>query len=150
MMIDSIEKHMITDKEQIAWRFDSDIEILEKIDILDKEFSDRLWNKLINDKIVDKFSLFENKFKKFEEKHFDNNYNWITNRLKELSKLDDRVLITWSDGIVLETIYKNFIDNWELFYNPSADDLFVINNESDWIICLTHFELFQCGQKLMK
>ncbi|WP_157198478.1 hypothetical protein [Mariniradius saccharolyticus] len=145
-MIDNLDKYVTRDNLDINWRFEDKKEILTQIKILDRKAYDLIWEKLFHDNIVGKFTLNEDKFKTFEAKDFNNDYNWITARLHEFKNKEDDIILIWADGQALLTNFQTFIENWDDFYYPSSDDLLIINSKRDWIINLTHYECFRFGQ----
>jgi hypothetical protein len=151
-MIKDLEKHITFNKPDIYWRFEDNQRVLEKIKVLDKEADSLIWNKLKGDSFLPGYSLNENKFETFESIEFSDNYDLVTDKLKELLKTSStnvKVILTWfSDGRSYLTDLKTFIDNWDDFFYPSSDDLVVINENWDWIIYLAHFESFQFGEKI--
>ena len=145
-MIDNLDKYVSSDNLDINWRFEDKKEVLTQIKILDRKAYDLIWEKLFNNNIVGKFTLNEDRFKTFETKEFNNNYNWTTARLKEFKNKEDEVILVWADGQAILTNLQTFIDNWDDFYYPSSDDLLIINGKRDWIVNLAHYECFQFGQ----
>ncbi len=145
-MIDNLDKYVSSDNLDINWRFEGKREVLTQIKILDRKAYDLIWEKLFNDNIVGKFTLNEDRFKTFEAKDFNNDYNWTTTRLQEFKNKEDEIILVWADGQAILTNLQTFIDNWDDFYYPSSDDLLIINSKRDWIINLAHYECFQFGQ----
>ncbi len=147
-MINDLEKYINSDKIGIDWRFENQVEVLSRIKCINKEGKDLLWDKLLRGNLLQDYSLNKEKFETFEEKEFCNNYDLIATRLKEINNQTDKVILTWFTGETLFTDVKSFIDNWESFYYPSSDDLLVIHEKQDWIIYISHFEVFQFGQRV--
>jgi len=146
-MIKDLEKHLTLDTLHIDWRFNNKLKVLEKIKVVDKETENIIWNILKTDSFILDYALNENKFKKFERIESHDNYILVTNTLKNLTKTNDKVVLTWFSGQhTLFTDLKTFVDNWADFFYPSSDDLIVANENWDWIIYIAHFESFQFGQ----
>lgn len=146
-MIKDLEKHIISDKPDIAWRFEDKEYVLRKIRVLDREAENLIWDLLKTEKFLLPYELNKDKFKNFETIEFADNYESVTIRLREILETDEEIILTWaSDGHSLLTDSMTFIDNWDDFFYPSSDDLIVINCSKDWIIYIAHFESFQFGQ----
>lgn len=146
-MIKDLEKHTTFDTPDIDYRFDGKVTILKKIKVLDKEVENLIWDKLKSDNFVKDYSLNKDKFEVFEIIEFKDKYGLITKRLNELTKTNDKVILTWFSGQhTLLTDSKTFIENWDSFFYPSSDELIVINETWNWIIYIAHFESFQFGQ----
>ncbi len=130
-MIKDIEIHITSEKPDIVWRFEDKQEVLKKIKVLDKETENLIWNKLKGDSIIPDYILNESKFETFESIEFRDNYELVTDRLKELfktSSINVKVVLTWfSSGQSFLTDLKTFIDNWDDFFYPSSDDLVIIH-----------------------
>ena len=144
-MIDKLENYVTSTNLEIDWRFEDKKEILTGIKILDKLAYELIWDKLFSNNIVDKFTLNRNKFKVFEEKEFKHDYSWTSTRLKEFANRKDEIILIWATGQAILTDLQTFINNWDDFYYPGSDDLFIINSKKDWIVNLTHYECFQFG-----
>jgi len=151
-MIKDIELHITSEKPDIVWRFEDKEEVLKKIKVLDKETENLIWNKLKGDSIIPDYILNESKFETFESIEFRDNYDLVTDRLKELfktSSINVKVVLTWfSSGQSFLTDLKTFMDNWDDFFYPSSDDLVIIHENWNWVIYIAHFECFQLGQKI--
>lgn len=150
-MITDLEKHLTSAKPDIDWRFDDQVEnlkeTLKKISVVDNEAENLIWDSIKGGDFLQDYSLNKNKFDTFEEIEFSGDYSLITKRLKEMKNTGDKVILTWFSGDqTLLTDLKTFIDNWHNFVSPSADDLLVIDEKWNWIIYISHFELFQFGQ----
>lgn len=135
------------DKPDIDWRFDDKLEVLSKINVIDKAAESLIWDRLKADNFIADYTLNKKKFETFETIEFADNYDSVTNRLKELAQTNDNIVLTWfSAQHTLLTDWKTFTDNWDDFFYPSSDDLIVINETWDWMIYIAHFESFQLGR----
>lgn len=146
-MIKDLEKHITLDKPDIDWRFDDNEDVLKKLKVVDKQTASFIWEKLKADKFIADYILNKDRFEIFETIEFADNYDSVTNRLKELPNTNDKIVLTWfSAQRTLLTDWKIFTDNWGDFFYPSSDDLVVINETWDWVIYIAHFESFQMGR----
>ncbi|WP_456458292.1 hypothetical protein [Reichenbachiella sp.] len=148
-MIKDLEKHITLDKPDIDWRFEDNEEVLKKLKVVDKQTENFIWERLKADNFIADYALNKDKFEAFETIEFADNYDSVTNRLKELPNTNDKIVLIWFSGQhTLLTDWKTFADNWDDFFYPSSDDLVVISETWDWIIYIAHFESFQMGQRI--
>lgn len=146
-MIIDLEKHITPEKPDIDWRFHGNEGVLTKLKAVDKQTGDLIWEKLKNENFISDYVLNRDKFEIFETIEFGDNYESVTNRLKELPKTNDKIVLTWfSVQHAILTDWETFVDNWDDFFYPSSDDLIVVNENWDWIIYIAHFESFQMGR----
>ena len=130
-------------------RFDSHEEIIVKLKVIDNATEKIVWNKLKDGILLENYSLNMDKFIEFEEIEFSADYSIVTKKITDFFKGHEQLILTWfSNEKSLTTDSNTFIQNWEDFYSPSADDLVVVNKDLDWIIYITHYEVLQFGKKL--
>ena len=129
-------------------RFDSHEEIIVKLKVIDNATEKIVWNKLKDGILLENYSLNMDKFIEFEEIEFSADYSIVTKKITDFFKGHEQLILTWfSNEKSLTTDSNTFIQNWEDFYSPSADDLVVVNKDFDWVIYITHYEVFQLEQK---
>ncbi len=130
-------------------RFDSHEEIIVKLKVIDNATEKIVWNKLKDGILLENYSLNMDKFIEFEEIEFSADYSIVTKKITDFFKGHEQLILTWfSNEKSLTTDSNTFIQNWEDFYSPSADDLVVVNKDFDWVIYIAHYEVFRLGQKL--
>ena len=118
-----------------------------KILSVDKGIEEQLWNKLTDRKIIQPYSLNVNELVEFESFDFSDNYENVLKRLKKLGYGNERLLLIWnSDFNPVTTDLKTLISDWEEFYQPSSDDLFIVEEKLKWIVYLSHYEVFMFGK----
>jgi len=71
----------------------------------------------------------------------------VRDRLAALPILpDERVILSWSDDVAVETRWKTFVRYWDAFCYPSTDDVTVWSLGGDWTVCYRHFQVIQFGR----
>lgn len=144
-----IEIKITDENPNISRRFDKNEEIISRIKVIDKSTEELLWDKLKGGIILENYTLNKDKFLNFEELDFSADYSIVTKKIADLFKDNEQLILTWfSNEKSLTTDSNTFIHNWEDFFSPSVDDLVVVNKNLDWVIYITHYEVFLLGQKL--
>jgi hypothetical protein len=59
---------------------------------------------------------------------------------------DERVILSWSHDVAVETRWKTFVRYWDAFCYPSTDDVTVWSLGGDWTLCYRHFQVIQFGR----
>lgn len=146
-----IEIKITDENPNISQRFDDNLEIVARINVIDKATEELLWSRLKDGILLENYSLNKDMFLIFEELDFSSDYIIVTQRMTDFFKdNEEQLILTWfSNEKSLTTDSNTFIHNWEDFFSPSADDLVVVNKNLDWVIYIAHYEVFQLGQKLL-
>ena len=67
----------------------------------------------------------------------------VGSALSALGPLDhERVVITWDPATALETSWRTFRENWEVFCYPGSDDVTISPLDERWMLCYHHWEEF--------
>jgi len=132
---------------KVLERFDFPDLYAAKIISVDKGVEELLWNNLTSRKIIHTYSLNTNALSDFESFEFSNNYENVFKRLKKLGQENERILLIWDSGFNPATTDLNTLtSDWEEFYQPSSDDLYIVDENLNWIVYISHFEVFMFGK----
>ena len=145
-MHQDLRKHHTTNPFSLSWRFDDNPQPLSQITVLDEELNSSICKALNDDSLIEMYSLNAKSIANFESRNFQDEQEWITARLQQLKDQSDKVLILWSSWELIETTMINFSNNFEDFFYPISDDIFIINIKQNWIVYISHFEMFQYGE----
>ena len=55
---------------------------------------------------------------------------------------DERIVIAWDHATALETSWRTFRENWEVFCYPGSDDVTISPRDERWVLCYHHWEEF--------
>jgi len=61
---------------------------------------------------------------------------------------DERVIIVWDPRTALETSWRTFSANWEVFCYPGTDDVTISALDGRWVLCYHHWEEFSFSSRL--
>lgn len=132
---------------KVLERFDFPDLYVEKILGIDKRVEETVWNNLTDRKIIQIYSLNADELSDFEIFDFSNDYEKVLKRLKKLGQGNERLLLIWNSGFNAVTTNLNTLtSDWEEFYQPSADDLYIMDENLKWIVYIRHFEVFMFGK----
>lgn len=132
---------------KILKRFDFPDLYAGKILSVEKGIEKQLWDKLTDRQIIQAYSLNRDELSEFENFDFSDNYDKVLKRLKMLGNGNERLLLIWNTEFnPVTTDLKTLISDWEEFYQPSSDDLFIVEDKLKWIVYLSHFEVFMFGK----
>jgi hypothetical protein len=56
---------------------------------------------------------------------------------------DERVILSWTRELAVETRWETFVQHWDAFCYPSSDDVTVWARHSDWTLCYRHFQFIE-------
>ena len=144
-----IEIRITDENPNLSRCFDKNVELISRIKVIDNATEKILWDKLKDGILSENYSLNKDKFSNFEELEFGADYSIVTQRITNFFKNKKQLILAWfSNEKSLTTDSNTFIANCEDFFCPSADDLVVVNKNLHWVIYITHYEVFQLGQKL--
>ena len=59
---------------------------------------------------------------------------------------DERVILSWSDALAVETRWRTFVRYWDAFCYPSTDDVTMWSPGGDSTLCYRHFQVIQFGR----
>lgn len=59
---------------------------------------------------------------------------------------DERVILSWTRDLAVETRWETFVRYWDAFCYPSSDDVTVWSRRGDWTLCYRHFQLIEFGR----
>ena len=139
--------HIDNTVPKVLKRFDFPKLYEGKVLSVDKGIEEQLWNELTDRKIIQPYSLNSDELSEFESFDFSNNYEKVSKRLRKLGCGDERLLLIWnSEFNAVTTDLKTLTSNWEEFYQPSSDDLIIMQDTLEWIVYLSHFEVFMFGK----
>ena len=54
----------------------------------------------------------------------------------------ERIVLSWDQGAALETSWRTFREQWEVFCYPGSDDLTISPLDERWVLCYHHWEEF--------
>jgi len=54
----------------------------------------------------------------------------------------ERIVLSWDHGAALETSWRTFREQWEVFCYPGSDDLTISPLDGRWLLCYHHWEEF--------
>jgi hypothetical protein len=55
---------------------------------------------------------------------------------------DERIVLSWDQVAALETSWRTFREQWEVFCYPGSDDLTISPLDERWVLCYHHWEEF--------
>ena len=143
-----MEKDILTTNESpnITGRFNDSPILINKLKVVAEVSEKRYWEKLKDNILLKDYSLNTDKFEVFEIFDFENNYESVKDKLLEIFKEPDEIILSWFTNEKSLLIDSNtFIENWEEFFSPSQDDLIIFSKNFNWVIYITHYECFQFG-----
>jgi hypothetical protein len=63
--------------------------------------------------------------------------------LARLAPFDqERIVLSWDASAALETSWRTFREQWEVFCYPGSDDLTITPLDERWVLCYHHWEEF--------
>jgi hypothetical protein len=55
---------------------------------------------------------------------------------------DERIVLSWDQSAALETSWRTFREQWEVFCYPGSDDLTITPLDGRWVLSYHHWEEF--------
>lgn len=84
---------------------------------------------------------------RFEERCSTENEEVATAWLKQtLAAEEGNVFVVFDRSDVLEISIKRLFEIWNDIFYPSRDDAVVFKAHADWILCYSHWEMFEFGR----
>jgi len=72
----------------------------------------------------------------------------VGHALARLAPADgERIVLSWDQGAALETSWRTFREQWEVFCYPGSDDLTISPLDERWVLCYHHWEEFSFAQR---
>jgi len=142
-----IEVITTSENPNVTHRFDQKLNLISKLKVIDETSEKLFWERLKDGILLNDYSLNIDKFEQFEKFNFEGDYEKITERLNNIFKEPEQIILSWfTSERSLLTDSASFIQNWEYFFSPSADDLLIFNKNFNWLIYIAHYEYFYFGQ----
>jgi hypothetical protein len=133
---------------ELTCRFEHNIDVLKSVRVVSKDSETEIWNYFTDVGKIGKYELREGRGGQISRFDFSSDYSLVESEIVKIFKQTDDLLLIWASN-VFPAIYINcdtFLKNWDDFYYPGSDDLFVFNFHSNWIIYFTHFEVLEATQ----
>lgn len=67
--------------------------------------------------------------------------------LEQNPNLEERIILSWTEELVIRTTWKIFTEHWDDFCYPASDDLIVFPESETWMLLYSHTEEFQFGSQ---
>ena len=144
------EKNITTKIPNILSRFENPNEISEKLFSVHPQFEKEVWDYLTQKDIIGKSDLNSDKFSRLETIDFRNNHEIVTDRLSKIQAPREKFLLIWNaffDAIIAD--FNTVEENWDNFFYPSSDDLYVISQDKKLVFYFAHYECLFIGYGLI-